>query len=215
MDDFLGYLDANVGGLVMCHGDDHGLRLPPGLAPVQVLVMVVKDGEGVAAAAQQLADDLTARGVRAALDDRTDTPFGRRAVAAELKGVPIRIEIGPRDLANGSAVVVRRITGTKTSIPLGGVDNEVTAALTADQGILYEQARAFADARTADVTTLDEAREAAATGWARIPWSTLGVEGEAQLAESAISVRCLTHADGSIPQRDDEDGVLAVVGRSY
>lgn len=203
------------GGLVMCHGDDHGLRLPPGLAPVQVLVMVVKDGKGVAAAARQLAEDLTTSGVRAALDDRTDTAFGRRAVAAELKGVPIRIEIGPRDLADGSVVMVRRIAGGKASIPLGGVSTEVTEALTADQATLYDQAKAFADERTVDVGTLGEAREAAAAGWARIPWSTLGVEGEAKLAESAISVRCLTHANGSVPQSEDEDGVLAVVGRSY
>ena len=84
-----------LGGLIMGHGDDHGLRVPPRLAPVQVLVMVVKDGEGVVEAARQVVADLVARGVRAELDARVDTPFGRRAVDAELKGIPVRVEVGP------------------------------------------------------------------------------------------------------------------------
>ena len=203
------------GGLVMCHGDDQGLRLPPRLAPVQVQVMVVKAGDEVAAAARAVVEDLVRAGVRAELDDRTDTPFGRRAVDAELKGVPIRIEIGPRDLAQGSVVLARRIAGGKTPLPLGGVVAEVTAALTADQAALYDQAQAFAAERTADVTTVAEAEEAARTGWARIPWADLGPEGEEQLASSGVTVRCLTLPDGSVPDSEDADGVLAVVGRAY
>ena len=203
------------GGLVMCHGDDHGLRLPPRLAPVQVLVVVVKDGEGVTEAARTLVADLAAAGVRAELDDRTDTPFGRRAVDAELKGVPIRVEVGPRDLAEGAVVVASRIAGGKTPLPLGAVVAEVAAALETDQQALYDEAAAFAAGRTVDVGTVEEAEEAARTGWARIPWSTLGVEGEARLAKSAVTVRCLTHADGSVPGSEDEEGVLAVVARAY
>ena len=108
-----------LGGLIMCHGDDNGLRVPPRLAPIQTLVMVVKDGEGVLeAAARQVVADLAARGVRAELDARVDTPFGRRAVDAELKGIPVRVEVGPRDLAEGSVTVARRIAGGKTSVPL-------------------------------------------------------------------------------------------------
>lgn len=203
------------GGLVMCHGDNRGLRLPPLLAPVQVLVMVVKNGEGVLATARRVVEDLAGAGVRAVLDDRTDTAFGRRAVDAALKGVPIRIEVGPRDLAEGTVTLVRRIAGSKTPTPLAGVGAQVTATLATDQKTLYKEAQTFIETRTVDVTTLDEACEAAATGWARIPWRTLGDEGEAKLAESAVSVRCLTHADGSVPAREDEDGVLAIVARSY
>ena len=95
-----------IGGLIMAHGDDNGLRVPPRLAPVQAVVLVVKDGEGVAAAAGELRDALRDAGVRVALDDRTDAPFGRRAVDAELKGYPVRVEVGPRDLADGRAVLV-------------------------------------------------------------------------------------------------------------
>ena len=100
-----------VGGLIMCHGDDNGLRVPPQLAPIQAHVMVVKDGDGVMTAAAKVRDTLRDAGVRVGFDDRVDTPFGRRAVDAELKGYPVRIEIGPRDLAEGRVTVARRVDG--------------------------------------------------------------------------------------------------------
>jgi prolyl-tRNA synthetase len=204
-----------LGGLIMGHGDDQGLRVPPRLAPVQVLVMVVKDGEGVVEAARQVVTDLVAQGVRAELDARVDTPFGRRAVDAELKGIPVRVEIGPRDLADGSVTVARRIAGGKSSVPLRAVVDLVTGALEADHDALYAAALAHRDANTAAVATEAEAVEAAQTGWATIPWSTLGPEGEARLAESAVTVRCLTMPDGSVPASESDAGVLAVVGRAY
>ena len=77
-----------LGGLIMAHGDDNGLRVPPRLAPIQVLVMVVKDGEGVVEAARQIVSDLVAQGVRAELDVRVDTAFGRRAVDCRAEGHP-------------------------------------------------------------------------------------------------------------------------------
>lgn len=203
------------GGLVMCHGDDQGIVVPARLAPKQVLVMVVKDGEGVVSAAEQLVNDLVAVGVRAVLDARVDTPFGRRAVDAELKGVPIRVEVGPRDLADGAVTVARRLARDKQSMPLGEVRASVPALLEADHDALYEQALARTAASTIDVTTLGEAAEAAATGWARIPWASLGEQGEAKLAENAITVRCLTMPDGSVPESEDTPGALAVVARAY
>jgi prolyl-tRNA synthetase len=204
-----------IGGLIMVHGDDNGLRVPPRLAPVQVLVIVVKDGDGVPEAAARLVEELRAAGVRVKLDDRTDTPFGRRAVDAELKGIPIRLEVGPRDLADGKVTLARRIPGTKDPVALGAVVGEVTAALEADQQALFDEALARREALTRDVTTVAEAAEAAATGWARIPWAELGAEGEAKLAEQSVSVRCLTRADGSLPDSDDEPGVVAWVARAY
>ena len=204
-----------LGGLIMCHGDDVGLRVPPRLAPVQALVMVVKDGEGVEPAARQVVADLLARGVRAELDARVDTPFGRRAVDAELKGIPVRVEVGPRDLAAGSVTVVRRIPGGKTPVPLGGVADVVARALEDDHEALYAAALAHRDAHTTTVATIDEAAEAARTGWALMPWASLGPEGEARLAESGVTVRCLTLPDGSVPQAEDEPDVIAVIARAY
>src|SRR5690606_6537816 len=118
-----------LGGLIMCHGDDNGLRVPPKLAPVQAYVMVVKDGEGVVEAAAKLRDELREAGVRVGFDDRVDTPFGRRAVDAELKGYPVRIEVGPRDLAAGNVVLARRVDGTKTPVPMANAVAAVRDAL--------------------------------------------------------------------------------------
>lgn len=204
-----------IGGLIMSHGDDAGLRIPPRLAPVQALVMVVKDGDGVGEAASKLAAELTAAGVRAELDARTDTAFGRRAVDAELKGIPVRIEVGPRDIAEGKVTVARRIGGGKESVPIDAAVAVTARALEDDHASLYDEASAYRDRNTVDVTTVGEAAEAAATGFARIPWATLGVAGEKKLAESAITVRCLVRPDGEIPESDDEDGALAVVARAY
>src|SRR3954447_17556501 len=150
-----------LGGLIMGHGDDHGLRVPPRLAPVQALVMVVKDGEGVVEAARQVVADLVARGVRAELDARVDTPFGRRAVDAELKGIPRRVEVGPRDLAEGSVTVARRVAGGKSPVALGAVVDTVTGALEKDHDALYAAALAHRDDHTSAVTTVEEAAEAA------------------------------------------------------
>ncbi|HCU50480.1 MAG TPA: proline--tRNA ligase [Micromonosporaceae bacterium] len=204
-----------LGGLIMCHGDDNGLRLPPLLAPTQVVVTMVKAFEGGHEAARSLTDDLAGAGVRVKLDDRVDTPFGRRAVDAELKGIPVRVEVGPRDLAAGNVTLVRRTDGSKTPIPLSEVVGAVTAALEADQKALYEEALGRREARTVDVSTLDEALEAAATGWARVPWSAVGVEGEALANQSAISVRCLFRADGEVPASQDEPDLTAILARSY
>jgi prolyl-tRNA synthetase len=204
-----------VGGLIMVHGDDNGLRLPPRLAPIQVQIMVVKAGEGVAEAADRLFKDLKAAGVRVKLDDRADIPFGRRAVDAELQGIPIRIEVGPRDLANGNAVVARRIDGTKSPIALAEVTNAVVAALKADQQRLYDDALAFREEHTVDVKTLGEAIEASQTGWARVPWSAVGEAGEKEANGKAVTVRCLTREDGSMPESDSEPDLIAYLGRSY
>jgi|HigsolmetaAR206D_1030411.scaffolds.fasta_scaffold01167_12 prolyl-tRNA synthetase len=204
-----------LGGLIMCHGDDNGLRVPPRLAPVQAYVMVVKPGDGVTEAAVKLRDALRDAGVRVGFDDRVDTPFGRRAVDAELKGYPVRVEIGPRDLAAGNAVLVRRITGSKTTVPVPDVVSAVLAALDADQRALHDEALAARESRTVDATSLDEAIEAAATGWARVPWAVVGVEGEAKANAHGVTVRCLRRADGTVPDSEDEPDLVAILARSY
>lgn len=204
-----------VGALVMMHGDDDGLRVPPRLAPTQVVVLAVKDDAAVLAKVREIGDRLTAAGLRVRVDDRTGTPFGRRAVDWELKGVPVRVEVGPRDLAEDSAVLVRRIAGGKEPTPIGALAEQVPAALAEDQALLLAQSRERREQRTAEVTTAQEAAEAAATGWARIPWAALGPAGEAQLAAQGVSVRCLVAADGSVPQADDQPGNIAVVARAY
>jgi prolyl-tRNA synthetase len=204
-----------IGGLIMCHGDDSGLRVPPRLAPIQAVVVLVKADEGVAAAGSAVAEELRAAGVRVEVDDRVDTPYGRRVVDWEIKGVPVRVEIGPRDLAEGAAALVRRIAGTKATTPLPQVADAVLVALEEDQRALHDRARTSRDERTADVGSVEEAVEACESGWARLAWADLGPAGEERLAESGITVRCLIRPDGAVPDTDDEPGVLAIVGRSY
>ncbi|MFE6286853.1 proline--tRNA ligase [Streptomyces sp. NPDC057877] len=205
-----------VGGLIMSHGDDSGLRVPPRLAPVQVVVLAIKGDEAVLAKVREVGDRLAAAGLRVRVDDRTDTPFGRRAVDWELKGVPVRIEIGPRDLEGGTATLVRRIPGGKEPVAVDALAALLPGVLEEDQALLLRQSRERRAARTADVATVEEAVEAAvAGGWARIPWAVLGEEGEARLAEHAVTVRCLVAEDGAVPDADDAPGNVAVVARAY
>jgi prolyl-tRNA synthetase len=204
-----------IGGLIMCHGDDNGLRLPPRLAPIQVLVTVVKDGDGVVDAAAKLRDGLRDAGVRVGFDDRTDVPFGRRAVDAELRGYPVRVEVGPRDLAAGNVVLVRRFDGSKRPEPVDQIGPAVLEALDADQQALYDEAKARTEEWTRDVSTLDEAIEATGEGFARVPWSKVKTAGEAKANDVGVTVRCLVRKDGSVPDSEDEKGLVAYLARAY
>jgi prolyl-tRNA synthetase len=202
-----------VGGLIMCHGDDAGLRVPPRLAPIEAVVLAVKP-EAVEVAAR-LAGEFRAAGVRVQLDDRADIPFGRRAVDWELKGVPVRVELGPRDLAEERATLVRRIPGRKEPTPLRGLADAVRVALVEDHVALFAAAEQRRDERIVDVKSADEVVGASGGGWARLPWADLGVEGEARLAEQAVSVRCLVRPDGGVPDSEDEPDLLAYCARAY
>ena len=202
-----------VGGLIMTHGDDAGLRIPPKLAPIQVVVLMVRDEDGAGEKAAALAKQLQAAGVRVELDNR-DAPFGRRAVEWELKGVPIRLELGPRDIASGAATMVRRDKGEKESTPLDGLPTRIPEMLDDIQKALHEQAQQRRDERTVDAANVDEAIEAARTGFARITWDNSG-ELEDRLNQESISVRCLRRRDGSVPLATDEDDLVAVVARAY
>ncbi|AEM81680.1 proline--tRNA ligase [Streptomyces violaceusniger] len=205
-----------VGALVMMHGDDNGLRIPPRLASIQVVVLAIKGDDAVLAKVREIGELLSAAGVRVHVDDRTDTPFGRRAVDWELKGVPVRVEVGPRDLESGTAMVARRIPGGKEPVRAELLPELLPKVLEEDQALLLRQARERRKARTTEVATMEEAAEAAvAGGWARIRWADLGPEGEAALAERSVSVRCLVTEDGAVPDADDAPGNVAIVARAY
>ena len=205
-----------VGALIMAHGDDAGLRLPPALAPIEVVVLVVRDEAGVREAAAGLVDELTAAGRRVRLDDRVSTSFGRRAVEWELKGVPVRVEVGPRDLANGEVTVVRRDRQEKRSVTVTSAAGECVAVLDKVQGDLFAEASSRLADRTVSAASVDEAAAAVdGGGFAVVPWAAIGEEGENRLAAGGLSVRCLRRADGSLAASDDEDGLEAVVAKAY
>ena len=208
-----------MGALVMAHGDDHGLRLPPRLAPFQVVVLVARGDDGADEAGVRLAAELEAAGVRVTVDTRFDTSFGRRVVDWELKGVPVRVEVGPRDLARGEVTLVRRHLpgdGAKSAVAVDRVVASVVEALDDAQRALREQAAASLSERSTEVAGVEEALEVTDRGFASMPARALGDDGEARLNQAGVSVRCLLDADGGPPPTGRADSELvAVVGRAY
>jgi prolyl-tRNA synthetase len=204
-----------VGALIMGHGDDAGLRVPPALAPIQAVVVLVRDEEGAAERAAALAAELRGVGVRVQLDDRVDTGFGRRAVEWELKGVPVRIEVGPRDLAAGTVRLVRRdVAGEKSTVPLEGLGARVADVLGEIQASLFADALQRRESGTVEAATIDEAREAAQVGFARVSWDQVR-DSEVDLAADALTVRCLQRSDGGIPGSSADADLVATVGKAY
>jgi prolyl-tRNA synthetase len=204
-----------VGGLIMAQGDDDGLRLPPLIAPIQAVVIVVRDDADAAGTARRLTAELVAAGVRAQLDSDVSTSYGRRVTDWELKGVPLRIEVGPRELATGNVTLVRRDDGSKTPVALESLGAAVTKALTDAQADMLATAGQARDARTAEVRNIDAAVEAAQEGFARVPWQALGERGEDELARHGVTVRCIQREDGTVPAADDEPDLFAVVAKAY
>jgi prolyl-tRNA synthetase len=140
-----------VGGLVMAHGDERGLRLPPHVAPHQVVIVPIfreEDQADVLRTAAAVADELRAAGVRVRVDDRPEHRPGFKFNEWELKGVPLRIEIGARDLSAEAVTVVRRDAGAKQQIPLAAVGTEVERLLADVQDTLFRDALAEQERRT-------------------------------------------------------------------
>ncbi len=151
-----------IGGLVMAHGDDQGLALPPKLAPIEVVIVPIyrKENEKarVLEAAARLRDDLS-KHHDVHMDDREAYTPGWKFHQWELKGVPVRIEIGPRDLDQDQAVLVRRDTREKTPTGLAGIQDAVRKTLDAVQAGLYKRALEFREANSHRVDVYDEFRE--------------------------------------------------------
>ena len=149
-----------IGGVIMVHGDDHGLRLPPAIAPHQVVVIQLDEESEVAEAAERIVAELRAAGVRTHVDARFHISFGRRSVDWELKGVPVRIELGARELASGQATLVRRDDRSKSSVPLDGAARAAAGLLDEIQQVLFAESRTFREEHTYPVTDFDEFKRA-------------------------------------------------------
>ena len=164
-----------IGGVIMTHGDDSGLILPPRIAPHQVVIVPIPRGdwrETVLPHAREIARALTAAGVRVRLDDREEYTPGWKYAEWELRGVPLRIEIGPRDIARSQALLVRRDTREKTPAALDGLAAHVRELLETMQKDLLARALAFRDAHTRRVTQQAEFAEAftGRPGFVIAPW---------------------------------------------
>jgi prolyl-tRNA synthetase len=158
-----------IGGVIMTHGDDKGLVLPPLLAPYQVVIVPIGRGDQagqVLPPARELAQRLNRAGIRTHVDTRTQLSPGFKFNDWEMRGVPIRLELGPRDLADGSALMSTRLGEGKSPVSLDSAPARLEFELTAFQSLLLQRATDFRDAHTATVDAWDDFAEAVKTGWA-------------------------------------------------
>lgn len=150
-----------IGGLIMTHGDDSGLVLPPRVAPHQVVIIPIPRGnwkETVLPKAEAIRDELTARGVRVKIDASEENSPGWKYAEWELRGVPLRLEIGPKDLEKAQVFSARRDTREKAAIPFADLAVRVPALLEEIQANLLARARAYRESHTGEAASWDEFR---------------------------------------------------------
>ncbi|MEK7122392.1 MAG: proline--tRNA ligase [Patescibacteria group bacterium] len=138
-----GLSTRSIGGMIMAHGDDGGLRLPPRLAPIQTIVLPVRAEENVKKESENISAALKDAGIRVRVDDAENESIGFRINKWELKGVPLRIEVGPKELEKKVVTVVRRDTGEKMQLPIKTLEKEVTKLLDDIQYNLLQEAENF------------------------------------------------------------------------
>jgi len=213
-----------VGGVIMTHGDDKGLVLPPRLAPYQVVIVPIGRGDQasqVLAPASELAERLRRAGIRTHVDTREQLSPGFKFNDWEMRGVPIRLELGPRDLAAGSALMSPRLGDGKTPVSLDSAPARLEFELTSFQSMLLRRATDFRDSHTATVDMWESFAEAVRTGWAiAFHCGQTDCEDDIKAATSATP-RCIP-ADG-----EPEEGICircnapsaygkrVIFGRSY
>ena len=182
-----------IGGIIMTHGDDSGLVLPPSVAPIQVVIIPVQQHkEGIIDAAYGLADILREAGIRVKVDDSEQTP-GWKFAEYEMKGVPLRVEIGPRDLAEKKCVIVRRDNREKMFVATDNIVDAVKTGLSDLHDALYKKALENRERRTYTATDLEELKKIAAekSGYIRAMWCG-DLACELKLKEEAdVTSRCM------------------------
>ena len=182
-----------IGGIIMTHGDNNGLVLPPKIAPTQVVILpVAQHKPGVLEAAAKLQERLTAAGFRVKIDD-SDNSMGWKCAEYEMKGVPLRVECGPRDLENGQCVLVRRTDREKVVCKLEDLETAVAEQLEAVHNGMYERAKKNLDEHIYEAQSLEEAKELQEKngGFVKTMWCG-ELECELKMKEVAgMSSRCI------------------------
>ena len=149
-----------IGGIIMVHGDDSGLVLPPRIAPTQVMVIPIQQKkEGVLEKADEIAVALREADVRVKTDDSDKSP-GWKFSEAEMRGIPIRVELGPKDIENNQAILVRRDTREKMTVSLSELTDKTTKLLQTIQTDMFERARKHREEHTSSAATYDEFKQA-------------------------------------------------------
>ena len=197
-----------IGAIIMTHGDDNGLVLPPAVAPIQVVIIpVAQHKEGVLDKAHELEEKLKANGIRVKVDDSENSP-GWKFSEYEMKGVPVRVEIGPRDIENGQCVVVTRHNREKTVVSLENMLE--TFAKTVEEKLqevhdgLYEKALENRERRTYSCTTMDEITkvlEENGDGFIKAMWCG-SEECEDKVKEvTGVGSRCIPFTDEKLSDK--------------
>ena len=182
-----------IGAVIMTHSDNNGLVLPPAIAPIQVVVLpIAQHKPGVLEAAAALRDRLTAAGLRVKMDD-SDQSAGWKFAQYEMKGVPLRVEIGPKDMEKEQCCIARRDTGEKTFVPLNELETKVAELLQDVHDNLYRMAEKNLEDNSFDMTSWEEVKAMAQGkgGFARTKWCG-SPECELAMKEKAgVSSRCM------------------------
>jgi prolyl-tRNA synthetase len=213
-----------VGGVIMTHGDDKGLVLPPRLAPYQVVIVPIGRGsqaEQVLPPATDLAKQLRRAGIRTHVDDRPHLTPGFKFNDWEMRGVPIRLELGPRDLAEGSALMSTRLGEGKAAVSLLSAPAILERELAVFQDMLLQHATEFRDSHTRTVDTWEEFVKAVKTGWALAFHCGLPECEDEIKAETSATPRCIPSEGPSEKgpcvrcNRPSAYGKRLIFGRAY
>jgi len=201
-----------VGALVMTHSDDNGLVLPPKLAPIQVVFVPIWRKDDQRAQVMEMIDGLTARldkDVAVKIDDRDNVSPGWKFNDWELRGVPIRVEVGPRDVAKQQAVLVRRDTGEKSFCPAAEIPARIAEMLHAIQSDLFRRALNFREENTRRLDTWDDFRDFVTSekGFVLAHWCGDGACEERIQAETKATIRCIPY------DAEPEDGKCILCGQ--
>ena len=211
-----------IGAIIMVHGDDSGLVLPPRIAPTQVMVIpIAQHKEGVLDKANELYDRLKKHGIRVKIDDSEKSP-GFKFSEQEILGIPTRIEIGPRDIENGECVICRRDNGEKITVKLEEIETKLEELLETIQTDMYNKASEFLDSHIYSANTLDEMKEIAKDniGFIKAPWcGNSECEDIIKAETGGFGSRCIPFNQPKVRSKcaccgkDAED--IVVWGKSY
>jgi prolyl-tRNA synthetase len=186
-----------IGALIMTHSDDEGLVIPPRLAPTQVVVVPIYRNDAERSVVMEAVQRMTAEWkgrLRFKIDDRDNLTPGFKFNEWELKGVPIRVEIGPKDIEKGSVAIARRDQPGregKSFVPQDGLTDRLTALLEEIQQALYRRALTFREDHTADVATYDELKQQVERGFARCYWAGTTEDEKRIQEETRATIRCI------------------------
>lgn len=161
-----------IGALIMVHGDNNGLVLPPKIAPTQVMIIpIAMHKGGVLEEAQKLCGRLEAAGLRVKMDT-TDNKPGWKFAEAEMRGIPIRVEFGPRDIEANQAVIARRDNGEKITVPLEGIEDAIKQIMEQEQQDMFDRAKKRMDEHTYEAHDYEEFKDIIASkpGFVKAMW---------------------------------------------